>query len=136
MILEYKLKLLLEEIPTFVKEFFERLGSAKINQEQLFDIKLSLEEALINAIKYGNKSDPNKEVELKLESSTDKIIIDIKDQGQGFDHRKLALPTEGENIEKTSGRGVFLIKNFMDEVEYLDNGSRVRMVKYIKAISD
>jgi len=55
------------------------------------------------------------------------------DEGEGFDHVKVPSPTDPENIWKTSGRGVFLIRHFMDEVEYFEGGRKVKMAKYLKA---
>tara|TARA_B100000315_G_C14504571_1_gene553970 strand:- start:18 stop:416 length:399 start_codon:yes stop_codon:yes gene_type:complete len=132
MILEYSPKITLSEVPQLTQKILTKLEQFCSDKDILFDIKLSFEEALINAIKYGNKLDKNKPVIIKIEASQDKICFEIKDQGQGYDYQNLALPTEDENLEKLSGRGVYLIKNFMDEVEFLDNGSRIRMVKYIK----
>jgi serine/threonine-protein kinase RsbW len=132
MILEYSPNLSLDEIPLFTKDILEKLKACCVDQEFLFDVRLSLEEALINAVKHGNKMDRNKLVQVKIEAEADKVEIEIKDQGQGFDPEKVSVPTKGANLDKLSGRGVFLIKNFMDDVEFLDNGSRIRMVKYLK----
>jgi len=130
--LEYKPTLSLEDIPVFTKEIVAQLEPHCRDQNWLFDIRLALEEALVNAVKYGNKADPGKPVLIKVEVTGEAVTIEIKDQGAGFDYEHLALPTDKENLEKLSGRGVFLIKNLMDQVDYLDNGSRVRMVKWLK----
>ena len=96
----------------------------------IFDLRLCLEEALINAVKHGNKMDKNKSIFMKVVFKKNFLCFEIKDEGQGFDYDNIIIPTKKENLEMLSKRGVFLIKKFMDEVEFLDNGSRIKMVKY------
>lgn len=132
MVLEYKENISLVQIPAFTESILNELKSLYLSEDILFDVKLSFEEALINAVKYGNKLDSSKSVLVKVIADSQKIEIEVKDQGQGFDYRNLAQPITEANIEKLSGRGVFLIKNFMDKVEFLDNGSRIRMIKYVR----
>ncbi len=98
----------------------------------IFDIRLCIEEALTNSVKHGNKMDATKNIFLKINSTDELLSIEIKDEGSGFDHKCIPLPTEKENIEKLSGRGIFLIRNIMDVIEFLDNGSTIKMVKYLK----
>ncbi|MBN2119735.1 MAG: ATP-binding protein [Candidatus Omnitrophica bacterium] len=119
----------LEIIPEFISSLAEKIKPLGISSEQFFNIRLSLEEALVNAIKYGNKMDPQLFVDVVVESQGDKLIIIVKDKGQGFDFDNVLDPTKVENLEKTSGRGIFLIKNLMDEVEFSDGGSQIKMVK-------
>ncbi len=132
MILEENLKLSLEEIPAFTKNIVRKLAFVEKDQGFLFDVRLSLHEALINAVKHGNKIDKDKQVSIKIVTALDKVYIEVKDEGKGFDYNNIALPTLDENLEKPFGRGIFLIKNFMDEVEFFDNGRVIKMVKYIK----
>lgn len=131
MILEYNLKLSLKEVSTFAKNLIKKLKPIGIDDDSLFDIRLCMEEALINAVKYGNKMDPSKVVSIKVAVAPDKVEMEIKDEGQGFDYSNLPLPTDDQNIEKLSGRGVFLIKNLMNSVEFFDRGSKIKMVKYL-----
>ena len=131
MLFEDNIKLSLEEVSTFTKEIIDKLQASGIDEDALFDVRLCLEEALINAVKYGNKKDPSKRVFIRIVSEPDKIEMEVKDEGQGFDYERLPLPTEDQNLEKLSGRGVFLIKNLMNRVEYLDRGSRIKMIKYL-----
>ncbi|MFC1674839.1 ATP-binding protein [Candidatus Omnitrophota bacterium] len=132
MLIEQKLHIALEDVLGFVADFIKKLEPFKINKDKLFDIKLCLSEALINAVKYGNKMDKNKPVLLKLAASVDSVKIEVKDQGSGFDWNSLPSPIDNHNLDKLTGRGVFLIKNLMDKVEFSDGGSRIRMVKYLK----
>ncbi len=121
----------LELIPEFVKGLLDRIKERVSDEGLLFDIRLCLEEALINAVKYGNKMEASLPVEVKVEILPDKLSFEVKDQGKGFDYQSLPDPTSGDNLEKSSGRGIYLIKKLMDEVKFFDGGSRIMMVKFI-----
>lgn len=95
-----------------------------------FALKLALEEALINAVKHGNKLDPKKRVRGRAEVSARTAVIEVQDEGPGFTRQAIPDPTLEENLEKTSGRGVLLIEAYMDEVEWTDHGRHIRMVKH------
>ena len=103
-----------------------RLGYGK---SSLFAIKLAMEEGLNNAIRHGNALDPHKTVHLKYEVRPDRIIIEIADQGAGFDPQGVPDPTADENLEKPSGRGIMLMRAYMDEVRFSRDGRHLRMVK-------
>jgi serine/threonine-protein kinase RsbW len=97
-----------------------------------FGIDMAVREAITNAIVHGNKEDDTKKVELTLNCSQNAVEIQVKDQGEGFDPGSVPDPTAPENILKTSGRGNFLIRNLMDEVNWssgAEGGTTVRMVK-------
>jgi len=98
--------------------------------DDLFAVHLAMEEALVNAVKHGNKRDADKSVTIEYDVTPEKIDLVIGDQGRGFDFGHLADPRCGNNIYKTGGRGVLLIKSYMDEVEYNTAGNSVRMVKF------
>ena len=108
------------------------LKDLKLDEYTLFKIVLCSEEALINAIKYGNKNNKELPVEVSLSKNPNRIEITVKDKGKGFDYMNIPDPTTEENITKTSGRGLFLIKKLMDKVEFYNNGSRIKMIKYLK----
>jgi len=98
----------------------------------LFDIRLCFEEALINAIKYGNNLKRTLPVRVSVATNDEELRISIEDQGKGFDPRKLSSCTEGDNLMKGGGRGVYLIRQLMDRAEYNTRGNRIVMVKYLK----
>ncbi|MCF7878150.1 MAG: ATP-binding protein [Candidatus Omnitrophica bacterium] len=131
MIINEEIKLFPQEVPSFTKKIIKKLKINGIKEKVLFDIKLALNEALINAIKHGNKSDKKKSVFLKITRQKDKLEICIEDQGKGFDYQNLQLPTDENNLTKQSGRGVFLIKNFMDELVFFNQGCKLKMVKHL-----
>jgi serine/threonine-protein kinase RsbW len=80
-----------------------------------------------NAIIHGNKQNPQKKFSLSFNSAEDKITFSISDQGEGFDFTNLPDPTEPENIEKPNGRGIFLMKNLADKVEFEESGRKVNL---------
>lgn len=97
-------------------------------QEDAFgNVLIAVSEAVNNAIQHGNKGIPNAHVELKVANQDDLFCIQVKDQGKGFSYQDLPDPTAPENLLKDSGRGVFLMKNLADEVEFLNTGSTVNL---------
>ena len=107
------------------------LEDMNLSEAQSHDLKLVFTEAFVNAVKYGNKSNPDLTVDVKVTKAEDHIELVIDDQGKGFDYKSLYDCTDEENLTKKHGRGVFLIKQLMDQVIYEENGSIVRMIKYI-----
>ena len=99
----------------------------------LFAIRLALEEALSNAIKHGNGLDPDKTVTVKFCVEPEKVELIITDQGEGFDPGAVPDPTTNDHIEKPSGRGIALIRAYMDEVAYNSRGNEIRMVKLVSS---
>jgi serine/threonine-protein kinase RsbW len=122
----------LKVLPEFVNSVLDKVRTLPFNQEQLHDIRLCLEEALVNAVKHGNNSDSRLFVQLAVESSDKSLAITVTDQGKGFDYRSLPDPTAPGNLEKLSGRGVFLILNRMDKVEFSRGGSSITMTKFFQ----
>jgi len=108
------------------------LNSSGVPEESTFGVDMALREAVTNAVLHGNKQDEAKFVRVKARSSPDRIEISVEDEGQGFDPVAIPDPTATENILKSSGRGIFFMRNFMDEVEWLnrpEGGTTVRMTK-------
>ncbi len=113
------------------EEVLGSLQPLKLGAYELLDIRLCLEEALINAIKYGNRFD--KDLKVKVKYSVEKSILKliIEDAGKGFDYNSLPDPTLEENLQELKGRGVFLIKRLMNEVYFNEKGNRITMLKNI-----
>ena len=95
----------------------------------VFGIHLSMEEALVNAVKHGNKYDPAKKVHVRVGVSSNLFRSEITDEGDGFDPAKLPDPTDPEYLDKPNGRGVMLMRNFMTKVVYNPKGNAVFMEK-------
>ena len=112
-----------------VAEFLGRLG---ISDEAAFRIDMAVREAVTNAVLHGNRQDEEKVVDINLKSSPEAVEISVHDQGPGFNPEEVPDPTTQENILKTSGRGIFFMRTFMDEVDWLirpGGGTTVRMIK-------
>lgn len=113
-----------------VEKFIDDLkGELNIGDDVYGNILISLTEAANNAIIHGNKCDEKKEVSIEygLDGRGKNLTFIIKDQGPGFDYNNLPDPTAPENLEKTSGRGVFLMMQLADMVVFSDNGATVEM---------
>jgi serine/threonine-protein kinase RsbW len=94
------------------------------------DIELALQEALANAVIHGAKEDPKKTVECVVSSAEDQgLLIVVRDPGEGFDPSGIPTCTLGERVFSNHGRGIFLINQLMDHVEFRKNGTEIRMVK-------
>ena len=112
-----------------VAEFLKRSG---ITEDAAFGIDMAVREAVTNAVLHGNRQDENKTVDIVLKSSPDAVEISVHDQGPGFNPEEVPDPTAEENILKASGRGIFFMRSFMDEVNWLirpGGGTTVRMLK-------
>jgi serine/threonine-protein kinase RsbW len=97
------------------------------------NIMIAVTEAVNNAMKHGNSNDRSKNVLLSLTLQDSLIKFVIKDEGLGFDYGNLPDPTAPENIEKPGGRGIFLMRNLSDEVEFKDAGRIVELSFYMNA---
>lgn len=99
----------------------------RVNEDHYGNILIALTEAVNNAIIHGNKQDPSKHITLSCETKDNNLLFIVEDEGPGFDFDHLPDPTDPENIEKPNGRGVFLMKNLADEVNFFNNGNRVEL---------
>ncbi|MEL7061571.1 MAG: ATP-binding protein [Acidobacteriota bacterium] len=102
-------------------------------------VGIAIREAVANAIKHGNRQDPEKKVEVELAVRGDEAVIRVADAGAGFEPAAVADPLEPENLLKPNGRGIFYMRNFMDVVEYVDRpggGTIVVMRKRLSALSE
>jgi len=112
-----------------VADFVNRSG---VSEDDAFGIDMAVREAVTNAVVHGNGQDKDKVVDITLKSSPEAVEISVHDQGPGFNPNEVPDCTAEENILKTSGRGIFFMRNFMDEVVWLlppEGGTTVRMLK-------
>lgn len=98
-----------------------------LSDESYGNVLVATMEATNNAIVHGNKSDPNKIVNLHIEKENDELLVKLSDQGEGFDPKSIPDPTAPENIEKINGRGIFLMERLSDEINYSDQGRIVEL---------
>ena len=102
-------------------------GEHNIHEDAYGNILVAVTEAVNNAIQHGNKYNPNLKVKISYEVENDTISFVITDQGKGFDYYNLPDPTAPENLEKPTGRGVFLMKHLADQIIFSNNGSSVEL---------
>jgi len=95
------------------------------------NIMVAVTESVNNAIRHGNKFDKDKNVLLSLFVEQDCIKFEIEDEGNGFNHEALSDPTAPENLENPGGRGIFLMRNLSDEVEFQNEGRKVQLTFFI-----
>lgn len=109
-----------------------------LDEDSLHWVSVAVRESVANAIKHGNKNDHTKKVFVEFDGtfgSIPELAISVRDQGAGFDPEEVADPLAPENLLKGSGRGIFLIRNFMDEVVLRrapQGGMEIRMVKRVQ----
>ncbi|HLW39230.1 MAG TPA: ATP-binding protein [Brumimicrobium sp.] len=110
----------------------EICGKYKIQEDFYGNILIAVTEAINNSIQHGNDSDQEKQVSLSVLENTNEIKFVVCDEGKGFAYDKLPDPTAPENIEKESGRGIFLMKALADDVEFEENGSKVILTFHLE----
>jgi serine/threonine-protein kinase RsbW len=117
---------LMNGVLQYLMERVAKLGLIKPERSNLF---VALDEAFVNAVKHGNHNDPRKLVRITAELSAKEARFTVEDEGEGFNVQEIPDPRDPSNLFKTSGRGVLLIYNIMDEVQYNERGNRLTMVK-------
>ena len=111
------------------ERILKALGELEYSSRDTFSVRLALEEALVNAIKHGNGMDPEKRVRISCEVSPEQVRIEIEDEGSGFVPSEVDDPTEDENLDRPGGRGIMLMRAFMNVINYNEIGNRVTLVK-------
>src|SRR5438067_544101 len=131
------------EMLDFVQVVSDHLArGVGLDDDALHWVSVAIRESVINAIKHGNRNDETKRVFVEFEAATGTIAelsIRVRDEGEGFDPEELANPLAPENLLKSSGRGIFLIRNFMDDVRLqraAEGGMEIRMIKRAQATAD
>jgi serine/threonine-protein kinase RsbW len=99
----------------------------KVNEDRYGNILIAVTEAVNNAIHHGNHNNPDKSVTIGYHLEPGGIIFSIQDEGPGFDFMNLPDPTAPENIDKINGRGIFLMKNLSDDIQFCQNGKEVQL---------
>lgn len=128
---KFQVPSLLSEVQKTSEKVLSVLKPLALSEPLLFDIRLCLEEALINAVKYGNQLRADLKVRLEVECSDEEVRIKVEDQGEGFDLNQIKDCTQEENLLNNNGRGVYLIHRLMDQVTYNAKGNSLLMVKFL-----
>jgi serine/threonine-protein kinase RsbW len=103
------------------------------SEDEVMQISMAVREAAVNAVLHGNAYAPDKKVTLSFERTTENLVITVCDQGAGMDLARIPNPLAPENLLKTSGRGIFLMRSFMDVVEIRPSqtGTELKMIKHV-----
>ena len=110
----------------------KQLELCHFEDKEIFGIRLALEEAIVNAIKHGNRCDRSKKVQISYRVQQDHFEVSITDEGQGFDPTEVPDPTAEENLERPCGRGLMLMRHYMTHVSYNPRGNSVSMTKVFR----
>ena len=128
----------LEELEAVTKLIGEATAAFGLSEDIAYWMELTISESMINAIRHGNQSDPDKKARLEISFDGESIEILVEDQGEGFKLEELADPTQAENLLKPCGRGILIIRSFMDEVKLSKKeggGTRLRMLKKLPELT-
>ncbi len=115
----------ISSVETFVTNVFAEF---QIDESYFGNVLIALTEAVSNAIIHGNKSQEEKKVYVTSLSDSSKVVITVEDEGRGFDPHNLPDPTAPENLLTPGGRGVFLMHQLADKIEYFENGRIIKMI--------
>ena len=118
-----------DQVAGLIREIVAQLEQHDWPERDVFGIHMATEEALMNAVKHGNGYDDSKSVRVDIELRKNQFVARIADEGSGFDPEQVPDPCADCNLDKTSGRGVSLIKSFVDEVKYNQKGNTIEFVK-------
>jgi serine/threonine-protein kinase RsbW len=129
----YTLDSTLETVNNAEETASRMAAEAGFDDEEIMKISMAVREAAVNAVLHGNAYDPSKKVTLAFERTAGDLVIVIRDQGKGLDTSKIPDPLAPDNLMKTSGRGIFLIRSFMDVVEIhpSQTGTELKMIKHV-----
>jgi serine/threonine-protein kinase RsbW len=118
-----------DEIQSVQSALHEEMARLGYGADACFAVRLAVEEAVVNAVKHGHKFNPDLVVRVEYEVDARRVCIRVKDQGRGFKPEEVPDPTSDENLAKPTGRGILLMRAYMDEVAYSACGTEVTMVK-------
>ena len=110
-----------------VDKFVARIEEWGVSYDESLALRHSLHEAVVNAVRHGNGGDPSRHVRICYRFLSDDIFIEVEDEGRGFDRMSVADPTTDENRVRPGGRGLMMMRHFMNSVEYNDRGNCVTM---------
>jgi serine/threonine-protein kinase RsbW len=117
------------EIPAAIEAVVRAMADQLYAERDIFAVRLALEEALVNAIRHGNQEDLSRHVNVSYLVGPERVLIEVQDEGEGFDPRAVPDPLAPENLERSSGRGLHLMRTYMTWVRYNGRGNCVTMCK-------
>jgi len=129
----YTLESTLESVNQAEQTASEAAARAGLAEDEQYQVAMAVREAAVNAVLHGNAYAQDKKVTLAFERTGEELVITIRDQGKGMDLSKIPNPLAPENLLKTSGRGIFLMRSFMDVVEIRPSatGTELKLIKHV-----
>ena len=115
------------ELNEVIGPVIERMNAAEYPDSDVLAMRLALEEAIVNAIKHGHQGDPKKAVRVRYQVTARQVLAEVRDQGPGFDPNQVPDPTAPENLERATGRGLFLMRHFTTWVRFNRRGNCVTL---------
>lgn len=125
----------LESVDVAEAEVLRVAEGAGMEEEERHRLGMAVRESMVNAVVHGNRYSPNKKVQLKIRCQPDRVIVEIADEGEGFELKAVPDPLAEENLLRQSGRGILLIQAFVDEFRVRRRGNvgtEALLVKYLK----
>lgn len=119
----------LDDVTRFIGQFLAGMRAAGFDSHELFGMRLAIGEALVNSIRHGHHGDTTKAVEIRFRLDERQVMIEIRDQGGGFDPDGVPDPRAPRHLERVGGRGVFLMRHYMTWVQFNDKGNCVTLCK-------
>lgn len=126
----------IELVQVLLEDSLQRLD---LDEDSRYWIGIAIREAVANAIKHGNREDPEKQVTVRVRVVKQVLTIEVQDEGEGFEPTEVADPLAPDNLLKPDGRGIFYMKRFMDDIDYSfgpDGGTLVTLRKRLDTASD
>ena len=119
----------IEEMLPLVKIVTGAMELLGFRENDILHVRLAMEEAVINSFKHGNRNDPSKQVSVRFEVGHEQVLVEVEDQGQGFDPSQVPDPTTPENLKRSSGRGILMMRTFMTWIRFSERGNCVTLCK-------
>jgi serine/threonine-protein kinase RsbW len=117
------------ELEDAIEQLVQAMRQAAYGARDLFGVRLAVEEAVFNAVKHGHQGRANLAVWVRYHVTKEQVLVEVEDQGPGFNPEQVADPRTPDNLERTSGRGLFLMRCYCTWVQYNDKGNRVTLCK-------
>jgi serine/threonine-protein kinase RsbW len=117
------------EVIPLIEKITKAMPALGYSDTDVFATRLILEETIVNALRHGNKSDPRKRVHVRFSVRRHRLLVQVEDEGRGFDPDQVPDPTDPENLDKPTGRGLLLIRHYANWVHYNERGNCVTLCK-------
>jgi serine/threonine-protein kinase RsbW len=136
--MSFSLSSTMESVSTVEAAADKLAEEAGMDEDTRFGFTMAVREAAVNAVLHGNEYDPSKQISVSLENTGKALVIKVADQGKGLDPDSLPDPLAPENLLRGTGRGIFLIRSFMDELHFrqLHPGTELTLVKHLTPASE